>query len=196
MGVDYTEAELKGRDDKGYKGKWLRLIKWSKKKQDDGTYKYLEYPPNIEFKVPTAVDQKDETNSKIKCGIFDQDGTRFPDVISADREQVVPKRSDVAVLAKWSRLTAGGYGVSFKPEAHQIRVYPRDTIPQDECLLGDDDDDGGEENNDELSNDLSGGWAGVETGPPQPMNVPEPMVEPESTDVAESDSGDGDDGNI
>jgi len=28
------------------------------------------------------------------------------------------------------------------------------------------------------------------------MNVPEPMVEPESTDVAESDSGDGDDGNI
>lgn len=51
--------------------------------------------------------------------------------------ETVPKFSDVSVLAGWSHMTQGIYGITMKPSAKQMVAYPRNDLPSDTCLLND-----------------------------------------------------------
>ena len=48
---------------------------------------------------------------------------------------ILSKWSKILVLAQWSSITQGTYGASLKPKVQQLRVYPNDQPPTDECLL-------------------------------------------------------------
>ena len=144
MGRDAIE----GYDDRGWNGKWKRLIKWSYKV--DKTTKervYLDYPPRMEYGIPTVGGAINESPGEgglmhqsaiFKTVFFNAEGSRLDPVHSDDGADALPKFSRTAIMAQWSSITQGTYGASLKPKVLQVRVYPSEGLPNtDECLLDD-----------------------------------------------------------
>ena len=149
---------IEGYDDRGADGKWKRLVKWSYKK-DQATNERIyndQYPPRHEFSIPIMT--KEETKGKdgmykqsatFRPTFFDAEGKKIEGVTSDNVAEVIPKWSRVSLLAQWSNLTQGTYGISLKPKLHQIRVFPSEKLSNDECLLG-----GAADDDDEQEDDL------------------------------------------
>jgi hypothetical protein len=136
---------IQGYDDRGCDGKWKRLLKWSYKKDGQGERNYLDYPPRLEFGIPTTsmTEYVGSDGLKVQEAIykpvfFDIEGTKLEPVSSTQSDTVLPKFSRIAVLAQWSTITQGTYGATMKPKAQQFRVFPNEALATDECLLDDD----------------------------------------------------------
>jgi hypothetical protein len=137
---------IQGYDDRGCEGKWKRFLKWSFKKDDQGERIYQDYPPRLEFGIPTTSmtesigpDGLKVQEAVFKPVFFDVQGDNLGPVCSQDKDDALPKFCRVAVLAQWSTITQGTYGATLKPKAQQFRVYPNESLAVDECLLNDDD---------------------------------------------------------
>jgi len=137
---------IEGFDDRGCDGRWKRFLKWSYKKDPTtGERKYLDYPPRLEFGIPTTSMSEHKGTDGImvqeavfKPVFFDQDANRQNAVTSDAVNDVLPKWCRLSVLAQWSTITQGTYGASLKPKAQQFRIYPNEQLQTDECLLNDD----------------------------------------------------------
>lgn len=170
------EVSILGYDKHGDRGLWKGLIKWSYRVKENNKKEWLDYPPRMDIGVPGTVN-KDKTAGTITVSMFNADGAQINGgpagtvVNSENVESYCPKFSDVSVLAAWGRLSQGQYGISLKPQAKQMRVYPRSQLPVDECLLTDENDSGAEMME---FNDVS-----MLGGPAQPMSVPETESEPQ-----------------
>ncbi len=141
-------ATVAGYDEKGWNGKWKRIVKWSYKddpKTKDRTYQ--PYPPRMDFGIPTTTmteypgeDNLLKQEAIFKTTFFDAEGNKLEPVNSSDADTVLPKFSRVSTLSQWSAITQGTYGASLKPKAQQFRVYPSEGLPDaDNCYLGDED---------------------------------------------------------
>lgn len=183
LGLDIIE----GYDDRGADGKWKRFLKWSYKKDDQGQRNYLDYPPRLEFGVPTTSTTEHQgadglmvQEAIFKPVFFDMNATKLDPVTSEEIDQVLPKWSRLSVLAQWSTITQGTYGASVKPKVQQFRVFPSEQLATDECLLGDD----GEEEYD-LGDHFGGNFGGSVTvqkltgGAPAPLDDGDATVEVE-----------------
>ena len=109
----------------------------------------MDYPPCLEFGVPI-----DSTLCDVpifKTVFFISNGENLGPVYSIRSNRVLPKFSSLGVLAHWSTLTQGTYGITLKPKAIQVRVYPPDSFPVDDLLQ--DDEEG----------DLRGAWRDRDT---------------------------------
>lgn len=130
-----------GLNEYGDGGSWKRLLKWSYKKDQTTNEKIYstEYPPRVEVSVPATIvgDDIATQTSKFTANFFDEAGEKIDNVTHETIESVVPKFSEVSCLVNWSHLTQGTYGITMKPMVKQMRVYPRDGLPDDECLLDD-----------------------------------------------------------
>ena len=117
-------SSIAGYDDKGEKGKWKRILKYSYKIDKNTKERiYLDYPPRMEFNVP-----------KSKCKFFNEDGKP---ACASD----LTNWSKISVLAMWGSVALGTWGASIKPKAQQIKVFKNENLVVDECLLESDDDD-------------------------------------------------------
>ena len=115
---------IAGYDDKGDKGKWKRILKYSYKIDKNTKERiYLDYPPRMEFNVPKSI-----------CKFFDEDGK--PTCASQ-----LTNWSKISVLAMWGSVALGTWGASIKPKAQQIKVFNNENLVTDECLLEEEDDD-------------------------------------------------------
>lgn len=94
---------IEGYDDKGADGKWKRLIKWSYKKNKETNERiYQDYPPRMEFGVPTS-SMKEElgsdnllhTHATFRPKFFDANGDTISNVTSDNIDEVLPKWSRV-----------------------------------------------------------------------------------------------------
>lgn len=130
---------IEGYDNRGVDGKWKRLLKWSNKKDDIGERKYLDYPPRLQFGLPID-------GGTYKSIFFNANGEKLDPVCTMDSNSVLPKFSRIALVANWSTLAQGTYGITLKPKLMQLRVYPSDSLPVDECLLDDDDEEEDQDN--------------------------------------------------
>ena len=116
-------SSIAGYDEKGEKGKWKRILKYSYKIDKNTKERiYLDYPPRMEFNVPES------------CKFFDKDGK--PTCASQ-----LTNWSKISVLAMWGSVALGTWGASIKPKAQQIKVFNNENLVSDECLLESDDDD-------------------------------------------------------
>ena len=104
---------------------------------------------------------------------FDEAGDRDSVVDNTTYESVCPKWSDASALAAWPRLTQGTYGVTMKPQAQQVRVYPREELATDECLLDDEE----EDQLDELDEEDCLGGSGVVKAVPVESPADEVVVD-------------------
>jgi hypothetical protein len=148
--VPIARDAIAGYDDKGYNGKWKRLLKWSYKDVKNAAgevldREYLEYPPRMEFGIPTvaiteALNERGlmHQTAILKPTFFDADGNKIEQVSSEDISTVLPKWSRISCLALWSGIALGTYGATLKPKVQQVRVYPNQRLDADECLLDDD----------------------------------------------------------
>ena len=100
---------------------------------------YLDYPPRLEIGIPYATTAWDD--DFFKTVFFNSNGENLNPVGSISSNKVLPKFSSLGVLAHWSTLTQGTYGMTLKPEAIQVRVCPPDSFPVDDLLLDDEEDD-------------------------------------------------------
>jgi hypothetical protein len=141
------EPDIAGRDERGVDGKWKRFLKWSYKKDaDTGERTYLDYPPRLDFGIPTTnmseyqgPDGLMVQEATFKPVFFDSEANKLESVTSSSVGDVLPNFSRLSVLAQWSTISQGGsYGASLKPKAQQFRVYPNESLATDECLLDDD----------------------------------------------------------
>jgi hypothetical protein len=139
---------IEGYDERGCDGKWKRMLKWSYKKNPQGEREYLDYPPRLEFGIPTTSMTEHQGKDGVmiqeaifKTVFFDTTGTKLDSVNSLDGSTALPKFSRLATLSQWSTITQGTYGASLKPKAQQFRVFPSETLATDECLLNDDGED-------------------------------------------------------
>ena len=115
-----NRSSIAGYDDKGDKGKWKRILKYSYKiDKNTKQKKYLDYPPRMEFNVPESV-----------CKFFDKDGK--PCCASQ-----LTNWTKISVLAMWGSVALGTWGASIKPKAQQIKVFNNENLVNDECLLED-----------------------------------------------------------
>lgn len=145
-----SRDHFSGDDDKGANGAWKRLVKWSYKVDEDtGERVYQDYAPRYEAGVPAVITEEADAKTGIKTqsavfksGVFNDEGEQFDEVTSENCDAICPAWSDTSVLARWPRITQGTYGATLKPQVHQLRVYPREELSKDECLLDDDDEDG------------------------------------------------------
>ena len=113
-----------GYDDKGEKGKWKRILKYTYKINKNTKERvYNDYPPRMEFSVPEKT-----------CRFFNEDG-------KPNLNCIIPNFSKIGVLAMWGSVALGTWGASIKPKAQQIRVFENKNLVVDECLLECDDDD-------------------------------------------------------
>ena len=120
--INVDRSTIAGYDDKGDKGKWKRILKYSYKIDKNTKEKiYLDYPPRMEFNVPESV-----------CKFFDEDGK--PTCASQ-----LTNWSKISVLAMWGSVALGTWGASIKPKAQQIKVFKNENLVTDECLLESDD---------------------------------------------------------
>ena len=137
---------IEGFDDRGCDGKWKRMLKWSYKKDSTtGERIYQDYPPRLEFGIPTTSmsEHKGEDGLMKQEAVFqpvffDQDANKQSAVTSDEVDSMLPKWCRLSVLAQWSTITQGTYGASLKPKAQQFRIYPNERLQTDECLLNDD----------------------------------------------------------
>ena len=169
---------IEGYDDRGADGKWKRMLKWSYKKDEHGQRQYLDYPPRLEFSIPTnsmtehqGSDGLTVQEAVFKPVFFDVTATKLEPVNSTEASRVLPKWSRVATLAQWSTITQGTYGATLKPKSQQFRVFPNESLNNDECLLNGED---GEEEYD--IGDQLGGFAGNVTVT-KLDNTPAPLEE-------------------
>ena len=117
-------SSIAGYDDKGEKGKWKRILKYSYKIDKNTKERvYKDYPPRMEFNVPKSI-----------CKFFDEEGK--PTYASE-----LTNWSKISVLAMWGSVALGTWGASIKPKAQQIKVFKNENLVTDECLLESDDDD-------------------------------------------------------
>lgn len=139
--------EASGKDERGWKGQWKRLLKWSyKKNEKTGGRDYLDYAPRLEFGIQTNGTITEHTGpdgmiaqeATLKPVFFNQNAEKLEAVNSTEVDQIVPKWSRLSVLAQWTTITQGTYGATLKPKAQQFRVYPNEQLATDECLLNDD----------------------------------------------------------
>lgn len=153
-----------GYDEQGADGKWKRFLKWSYKKTEDGERKYLDYPPRMEFNIPTTTMSEYQgadglmvQEAVLKPVFFDQDANKLDAVSSSEIDSVLPKWSRLSVLAQWATITQGTFGATLKPKAQQFRIYPNEQLATDECLLNDDGEDEHDIGDALASGDFSGG---------------------------------------
>jgi hypothetical protein len=147
-GPGAPDSVITGFDEKGYKGKWKRMIRYSGKlNKDTKVMEYSDYPPRLSFKIGEVYGSgkyhvNDRNLQYYTCNFltkfFDANGSRIQDVTSANISDVVPKYSRVGLLAKWEKISLGAYGASFTPLLHQVRVFPADNLDTDVCLLDED----------------------------------------------------------
>lgn len=196
-----ARESVEGYDDKGHKGMWKRLLKWSSKTDPTTQEKtYLDYPPRVELAVSANIkgDAGEET-ATFTVPFFDHNGDKVKGTVDdSNVDDVLPKFSEVSAVANWGNLTQGTYGCTLKPRAEQLRVYPRDELPSDECLI-DDDDNGGERLGDDegLGAPAASKSRNVSTVPAPPTKVPKPSTAADSDDdggEVNVDYADGSDG--
>lgn len=188
LGKNLPRDRLEGLDEYGDKGIWKRLVKWSSRINPQTKEKIynLDYPPRMEIAVPAVLTEAptDENpfnkDSRFTSTFFDESGNKFSGVDGDNYTEVCPKFSDVSTLASWPRLTQGSYGITMKPQSKQLRVYPREELPNDECLLGEE----GGEDNDELGDDALDGEVR------QLTSVPVPSADDEGDDGVVVEYGD------
>lgn len=142
-------SSIAGYDDKGDKGKWKRILKYSYKV--DKTTKeriYQDYPPRMDFGLPTSCAEDIEgsdgllhASATFKSRFFDASGVLIPEVDTDNIDEVLPKWSKISLMAMWGSIALGTYGASIKPKAQQIRVFPPEGLDNDECLLNSDSED-------------------------------------------------------
>lgn len=185
-----ARERVAGDNDYGDEGKWKRLIKWSYKKDPATNEKIYsaEYPPRLEVAVPATIvgDDIKIQSAKFTANFFDVAGEKINSVTNENISETVPKFSDVSVLAGWSHMTQGIYGITMKPSAKQMVAYPRNDLPSDTCLLNDNA--GGEVEDSEdfggvsmMDADTAPAVRGVASRlPTQPRQVP-PAAAPTST---------------
>lgn len=134
-----------GYDDKGDKGKWKWLIKYPysvDKITQQKTYK--DYPPNFQINIPCQFSEEQGDDGKtvqraiFKPSFYDADGNRKDGVTSDEIDEIFPAWANVSGLSMWNRISIGTYGASLRAKAQQFRVFPNETLPQDECYLDDD----------------------------------------------------------
>jgi len=145
---------IEGYDDKGDKGKWKRLLKWSYKvDQKTQEKQYLEYAPRLELAISANIKgEPGKETAEFTVPFFNHEGTKISEkVTDSNIDEILPKFSELALVANWGNLTQGTYGCTLKPRAEQIRIYPRDELPNDECLINDDDNGDGELNSERPS---------------------------------------------
>lgn len=172
---------IEGFDEQGDNGKWKRIVKWSSKrnKQTNERIYNFEHPPRHEIAVPAVLtdnptdDNPDHRDAKFTSMFFDEAGDRYSVVDNTNYESVCPKWSDASALAAWPRLTQGTYGVTMKPQAQQVRVYPREELATDECLLDDEE----EDQLDELDEEDCLGGSGVVKAVPVESPADDVVVE-------------------
>ena len=153
---------VEGYDDKGADGKWKRMIKYAyKKNQKTNEREYLDYAPRLEFGIPNGKfeevvlsDGKVQQSAEFKPGFFDENGEIIKPVNTENMSEVLPNWSKITVLAQWGSVTQGTYGASLKPKIHQVRIFPREELKNDVCLLGGNSGDDEESEMDDLPNML------------------------------------------
>ena len=161
---------IAGYDDRGDRGLFKRLIKWSGSKDEKtGIRTYKEYPPNMTFSVPTGEFTESEgENGKhqvadLKVKFFDAEGNEMETVNTDNKDDAVPNYSQISILSQWPYIALGTYGASLKPRLQQARVFPGSGMPDtDTCHLDDDDD----EDAADMPNMLGGG-APIELSAPK-----------------------------
>jgi len=160
-----TKAQFVGNDERGFEGKWKRILKWAgKKNEKTGDKDYAPYPPRMDFSIQTtSTSEYTDEEGKIvqeaefKPVFYDSLANKLDKVTTANVNEAMPPRSRVAVLAWWGNLSQGPlFGASLKPKAQQFRVYPSEQLATDECLLDDEEDDA-PDLGDQLVGDFSGG---------------------------------------
>ena len=196
------ETSVRGYDDYGDQGKWKRLVKWSYKKNSDNEKEYSDYPPNYDIGLPATIteykenedDKYFEQYAKFSTKFFDAEGKPIKNVVAGtvpesfegdynELNTVFRKFSDGSALATWSNLTQGTYGVTMKPKFKQLRIYPSEDIPDDECLLDEDSDEEGDGPGDALGDDVE-----VEVVATAEAEA-EAEAEEETVEVVEEDEG-------
>lgn len=143
-----SDEMIRGTDHAGQFGKWKMLIKYAYKK-DKATNErvYQEHPPRFEIALPCKITEEMQESGKMHQHavftpvFYDANGNKNENVTSDNIDDVLPKFSDSSCLSKWTRITIGTYGASLKPKAQQLRVYPSESLPQDECYLDDEEED-------------------------------------------------------
>ena len=164
---DADRNDVAGKDERGKGGLWRRLLKWSMKKNETTNKKeYLEYPPRLELKLTAQIQgQPGSQSATFSTNFFDERGRPIKPVTNDNAGDVCPKFSEVQAIVSWNRLSQGSaYGVTFKPIAKQLRVYPREQLPNEWQGSGD----GEDEDDIELGD--SEGFGEVS----QPTDVPVP----------------------
>lgn len=185
-------AVLAGNDDRGQDGRWKRLLKWSMTKKDaNGDREYKDYPPRMEFGIPTistneevAEDGLIDQTAVFKTVFYDLNGEKVDTPGSHNMVDIMPKFSNIMALAHWASLTQGTYGLSLKPKAQQFRVFPNEYFANDECYLGDD---GAEEEEEDYAIPDVLGAITVRRANPAPLGDDEPEEVVEETEVVEDE---------
>jgi hypothetical protein len=157
-------SAIEGYDDKGWNGKWKRLVKYAYKVDKNTKDRiYQDYPPRMEFGVQTESITETlgdnglmKQRAVFKPAFFDAQREKVfssgynasnPKVTSDDINEILPKWSRVSLAATWGNLSLGTYGASIKPKVLQVQVFPNERLDNDTCLL-DDDLEGGDESAD------------------------------------------------
>jgi hypothetical protein len=184
---------IEGYDDRGADGKWKRLTKWSYKKDEKtGERNYLDYPPRLEFGIPTTSMHEHQGSDGLmiqeailKPVFFDQEANKLESVTSNDVDRVLPKWSRLSTLVQWGTITQGTYGATLKPKAQQFRVYPNEQLATDECLLNDDGEQEYDIGDTLADSDFSGRSKVIKlnNANPAPLDVGEPDQEVETVEV-------------
>lgn len=127
--LSFLEKELRGCDEKGFKGFWKRLLKWSYKADEDiGERVYLVHPPLLEFSVPSFA-------GKLKPAFFDSDGEKMGVITSDKVDSVLPRFTKASVAAQWSAITHGAFGITIQPKAFHIKIHGNDRPRADKSLF-------------------------------------------------------------
>lgn len=147
---------IEGYDDKGADGKWKRLIKYAyKKNKKTGEREYQDYAPRLEFGIQHSSmeetigsDGRIHQSAKFKPAFYNEDGEKIASVDTDNMSEVLPNWSKITVLAQWGSVTQGTYGASIKPKIQQVRIFPKESLDNDVCLLGGDN--GGDEEDEDI----------------------------------------------
>lgn len=150
---------IEGYDDKGMEGKWKRIVKYAYKKDKQTNERiYQDYPPRFEFGVITTSSEDVEDDkgmivneATFKPSFFDADGEKVENVNTENCTEVLPNWARIGIVAQWSNMTQGTYGMSLKPKVHQFRIFPSEGLDNDECLLGGEEEDAPEDVPDSLA---------------------------------------------
>ena len=145
--VPLDDRQLRGIDKRGTMAIYKRIVKWSYKKDEKNNIEFLDYPPRLEFNIQCVITEQNITNdagATVKrqqakfqqFSLFNAAGEQYADFDST-KLMYCPAQSEGSCLAHWSKVSSGTWGVSLKPTARQLRVYPRETLPMDSCFLDD-----------------------------------------------------------